>query len=127
MSGVIVSNDLMNMLAIFCLAILLHDDIIDWRYFAWRYYAGDIMLAIFCWRYFFRTPYVKLSYQVVLDTHDYFIFVYLTKSAPGFWFDGGNIGQDFIHEFLSSPVLQWRRQNFGSGRTFSKNVLIKDF
>ena len=32
-----ISNDLMNMLAIFCLAILLHDDIIDWRYF-----AGDI-------------------------------------------------------------------------------------
>ena len=28
---------------------------------------------------------------------------------------GGDIGQNFIHEFLSSPVLQWRRQNFGSG------------
>ena len=40
MSGVSVSNDLMNMLTIFCL--LLHDDIIDWRYFAWRYFAGDI-------------------------------------------------------------------------------------
>ena len=37
MSGVSVSNDLMNMLA-----ILLHDDIIDWRYIAWRYFAGDI-------------------------------------------------------------------------------------
>ena len=29
------------------LAILLHDDIIDWRYIAWRYNAGDILLAIF--------------------------------------------------------------------------------
>ena len=28
---------------------------------------------------------------------------------------GENIGQNFIHDFLSSPVLQWRRQNFGSG------------
>ena len=28
---------------------------------------------------------------------------------------GGNIGQNFTHEFLSSPVLQWRRQNFGWG------------
>ena len=26
-----------------------------------------------------------------------------------------------------SPVLQWRRQNFSSGGTLSKNVLIKDF
>ena len=42
MSGVSVSNDLMNMLTIFCLAILLHDGIIDWRYF-----ADDILLAIF--------------------------------------------------------------------------------
>ena len=49
MSGVSVSNDLMNMLTIFCLAILLYDNIIDWLY-----YAG--LLAIFCWRYFFRTP-----------------------------------------------------------------------
>ena len=28
---------------------------------------------------------------------------------------GEDIGQNFIHDFLSSPVLQWRRQNFGSG------------
>ena len=46
--------------------------------------------------------------------------------ASGFWF-GGKLGQNFIHEFLSSPVLQWPRQNFGSGgKEFSKNVLIKD-
>ena len=37
MSGVIVSNDLMNMLAIFCLTILLTGDIL----------LGDILLAIF--------------------------------------------------------------------------------
>ena len=28
---------------------------------------------------------------------------------------GENIGKNFMHEFLSSPVLQWLRQNFGSG------------
>ena len=28
---------------------------------------------------------------------------------------GGNNGQNFIHDILSYPVLQWRRQNFGSG------------
>jgi hypothetical protein len=44
------SGDVDNIL----LAILLHDDIIDWRYIAWRYNTGDILLAIFCWRYFFR-------------------------------------------------------------------------
>ena len=38
-----------------------------------------------------------------------------TVAAPGFWF-GGNLGQNFIHEFHSSHVLQWRRQNFGSER-----------
>ena len=52
-------------------------------------------------------------------------------SAPGFWF--GDIGQNFIDEFLSSPVLQWRRQNFGSGGvpTFRKKYthqrLLKNF
>ena len=25
----------------------------------------------------------------------------------------GDIGENFIYDFLSSPVLQWRRQNFG--------------
>ena len=29
--------------------ILLHDNIIDWRYL-----LGNILRAIFCWRYFFR-------------------------------------------------------------------------
>jgi hypothetical protein len=29
-------------------------DIIDWRNFVTRYNAGDILLTIFCWRYFFR-------------------------------------------------------------------------
>ena len=38
----------------------------------------------------------------------------------------GDIGQNFIYDFLSNPVLQWRRQNFG-WNTFSKSVLIKDF
>ena len=28
---------------------------------------------------------------------------------------GEKLGQNFKHEFLSSPVLQWPRQNFGSG------------
>ena len=28
---------------------------------------------------------------------------------------GGNITQNVKHEFYSSPVLQWHRQNFGSG------------
>ena len=27
--------------------MLFTGDIIDWRYFAWRYFAGDILLAIF--------------------------------------------------------------------------------
>ena len=39
MSGVRVSNEYVDDIL---LAILLHDDIIDWRYFAWRDYAGDI-------------------------------------------------------------------------------------
>ena len=73
-----------------------------------------------------------VSYHIkfinVLDSHVYFVYVYLTVAAPRFWLGGrGNIRQNLIHEFLSSPVLQWRRQNFGSEKTFSENVLIKDF
>ena len=40
---------------------------------------------------------------------------------------GGNIGQNFIHDFLSSPVLQWRRQNFGSGTHSAKMRSSKTF
>ena len=39
----------------------------------------------------------------------------------------GNIGQNFIHDFLLSPVLQWRRQNFGSGTHSAKMRLSKTF
>ena len=76
-----------------------------------------------------------LSYHIkfinVLDTHVYFIYVYPTVAAPRFWFGGrGNIRQTFIHEFLSSPVLQWRRQNFGSEKTarmYSSKTFEKNF
>ena len=58
----------------------------------------------------------NIKFKNVLDTnrYEFFIFVYLTMAATKFWF-GGNSEQNFIHEFLSSPVLQWYRQNFGSG------------
>ena len=54
--------------------------------------------------------------------------VYLTVTAPRFWFKGRrNIRQNFIHKFLSSPVLQWRRQNFGSEKTIREKVFINNF
>ena len=40
---------------------------------------------------------------------------------------GGDIGKNFIHDFLSSPVLQWSRQNFGSGRHSAKMRSSKTF
>ena len=40
--------------------------------------------------------------------------VVLYRGGARILVQGGNIKQNFIHEFLSSPVLQWRRQNFGS-------------
>ena len=33
---------------------------------------------------------------------------------------GEDIGQNFIHDFLLSHVVQWRRQNFGSGGQSAK-------
>ena len=54
--------------------------------------------------------------------------MYVQGRRQDFGSKGGNIKQKFINDFRSSPVLQWRRKNFGSGgRTFYKNVLIKDF
>ena len=49
-----------------------------------------------------------LNYHIkfinVLDTHVYFIYVYLTVAAPRFWFGRrGNINQNFIMNF--SQVL----------------------
>ena len=45
---------------------------------------------------------------------------------PKFWL-GGNIGQSSIHDLISSPVLQWRRQNFGSGTHSAKMRSSKTF
>ena len=40
-------------LAILCPGDILHDEIIDWRYIAWRDYSLAIYcLEIYCWRYF---------------------------------------------------------------------------
>ena len=58
--------------------------------------------------------------------HKYTVYILYTGAAPEFWF-GGNIRQNFICEFLSSPVMQWRLQDFGWEKTFSTNLLIKDF
>ena len=66
-------------------------------------------------------------YSSNIESIYFYIQLTISVAAPGFWF-WGNIGQNFTHEFHSSPVLQWHRQNFSSGGgTFSKNVLIKDF
>ena len=51
--------------------------------------------------------------QVITDYSIYMYSTLYTGAAPGFWFEEGT--KNFIHEFLSSSVLQWRRQNFGSG------------
>ena len=43
---------------------------------------------------------------------------------------GGDIGQNFIHNFLSRLVLQWRHQNFGWGDIQQKCTnqrLLKNF
>ena len=51
MSGVRVSNDLMNMLTIFCrryyCMTILTGDMLLGDIIYWQYYAGDILLAIF--------------------------------------------------------------------------------
>ena len=60
--------------------------------------------------------------QVTTDNIQYILY---TGAEPGFWFEWGTSEKYFIHEFLSSSVLQWRRQNFDSGDIHT-NVLIKD-
>ena len=50
-----------------------------------------------------------------MTTDIYIQYIIYTGAAPGFWFEGGTFENNFINEFLSSTVLQWRRQNFGSG------------
>ena len=61
----------------------------------------------------------KLS-QIVLKTQSLtsFTIQFTAVAAPGFLW--GDIGQNFINEFHSSPILQWRRLNFGLGRHSAK-------
>ena len=71
-------------------------------------------------------PRIKWGGEAQVTTDKYTVYTEYRVGAM-ILVRGGNIGKNFIYEFLSSPVLQWRRQNFGSGRgTFSTNVLIKD-
>ena len=57
-----------------------------------------------------------------------------SRASPGFWFGRPNIGQNFIREFNSSPVLYNHTmyspvasQNFGSGRDIKQTLLNGDF
>ena len=72
---------------------------------------------------------VKLSYQVkkctVLDSHVYFIYSISQGRRQDFG-SGGDIGQNFIHEFLSSPVLQWRRKISVLGGHSAKMYSLKN-
>ena len=56
-------------------------------------------------------------------------YMSISGAAPKFWFWGRrNIKQNFIYEFLSSPGLQWRSQNLGSGDTLCIHQrLLKNF
>ena len=49
-----------------------------------------------------------------MTTEKYTVYILLTGAAREFWFEKEH-RKNFIHEFLSIPVLQWSRQNFGSG------------
>ena len=83
-----------------------------------HYSATNIVISVF-------TFYTWLKFTI---TSTKLYTVYVQGRRQDFGSKGGNIGQKFINDFRSSPVLQLRRKNFGSGgRTFSKNVLIKDF
>ena len=64
-----------------------------------------------CTIYTWDPPHIKTGggAQVTTDKYTVYKFILYTGAAPGFWFEGGT-GKNFIHEFLSSPILQWRRQ-----------------
>ena len=76
--------------------------------------------------------FVNKIFKICLNFHKFGFFLktqsltsftiqFTAVVAPGFWFGGGgNIGQNFIHEFHSSPLLRWRRLNFGLGRHSEK-------
>ena len=67
----------------------------------------------------------------ILDVTYYYInqitSIYMFRGGARILVGGGNIGQNFIHELLSSPLLQWRRQNFGSGGHSAKLYSSKTF
>ena len=66
--------------------------------------------------------------QVTTDKHTVYLSVYciykytVYRGGSRILVRGGNIEKHFIHEFLSSPVLQWRFQNFGSGEGHSAQM-----
>ena len=62
-----------------------------------------------------KTVNFKLFNKVIFVQYAVQRVLVVPLAATGFWFVGWDIGQNLIHEFHSSPVLQWRRQNFGSG------------
>ena len=63
--------------------------------------------------------------QVTTDKYTVYTVLY-TRAAPGFWLEGEH-RKNFIHEFLLSPVLQWRLQNFASGGHSAQMYSSKTF
>ena len=67
------------------------------------------------------------NYINQLQLHVYiYIYIYILGERQDFGL-AEDIGQNFIYDFLSTPVLQWRRQNFGSGRHSVKMHSSKTF
>ena len=70
-------------------------------------------------------PCIKIGGAQV-KTDKYTVYT-VYKGGARIFVRGGNIKQNFIHEFLSSPVLQWRRQKFASGGHSAKMYSSKTF
>ena len=59
-------------------------------------------------------PRIKIWGRAQVTTDKYTVYT-VYRGGARILVRRGNIGKNFIHEFLSSPVLQWHRKNFGSG------------
>ena len=68
-----------------------------------------------------------MTYYYINQIIYIYIYIYVQGQRQDFGSGGEDIGQNFILDFLSSPVLQWRRQNFGSGEHSAKMHSSKTF
>ena len=117
-------------LAILCPGDILHDEIIDcWRYIAWRdYWLAIYCLAIFCWRYFAGDillaiffPYTNINASVQCQFTDIYIGIHCFKWESDLQLQCEKTGYWTCSSSFAQPLIEAQRPEAMNAKVYNAN------